>query len=116
MSTHNLFNHANTCAIRHVQFARDKSNSVATAISTGAQLVGLLIGVKKKGGGSFSHNYLCFESKYLINAFMGLHRKNKNTCIRELLLILTQATNGDLNTHNKALSKIRLCLFKLKGQ
>lgn len=47
---------------------------------------------------------------------MGLHRKNKNTCIRELLLILTQATNGDLNTHNKALSKIRLCLFKLKGQ
>lgn len=43
LSKYNLFNHANTCAIRHVQFARDKSNGMATVISTGALLVGLLL-------------------------------------------------------------------------
>lgn len=63
LSKYNLFNHANTCAIKHVQFARDKSNGMATVISTDALLVGLLL---KE---SFSHNYLYFESKCLINAF-----------------------------------------------
>lgn len=64
LSKYNLLSHANTCATKHVQFARDKSNGMVTVISTDALLVGLLL---KE---SFSHNYLYFGSKCLINAFM----------------------------------------------